>query len=107
MNGIDTTTTVSEQCRKCLMTLKSTLSALSDSEQERCVSHKQVNEEYERLGLWAGNIGALHRQESPLSMESRLKEASDVLSHVFELLDSLDEVTNACEYEAAILCEIY
>ena len=39
-----------------------------------------------------GNIGALHRPESSMSLESRLREANDVLTHIQELLDDLNEV---------------
>jgi hypothetical protein len=72
-----------------------TFTNLSSSESKACISSGQVKEELERLSLWVGNIGALHEPESPLSMESRLVEAQDVLSHILGLLEDIDDV--ACD----------
>ena len=84
---------VSEQCRACITTLKTIVSSLSDPDRQRSrVYHEQVNDELERFSLWMGNIGALHRPESSMSLESRLREANDVLTHILELLDDLNEV---------------
>jgi hypothetical protein len=84
---------VSEQCRACVTTLKTIVSSLSDPDrQRRRVHHELVNDELERFSLWMGNIGALHLPGSPMSLESRLREASDVLTHILELLDDLNEV---------------
>lgn len=83
----------SEQCRACITILKTIVSTLSDPvSQKGRVHHKQVNDELERFSLWMGNIGALHRPESSMSLESRLREANDVLNHILELLDNLNEV---------------
>lgn len=84
---------ISEQSQACIDTLKTIVSILSDqNEQNGHVHHGQINDELERLPLWVGNIGALHRPDSPLSVESRLYEARDVLTHVLELLQDLNEV---------------
>lgn len=81
---------VSAQCRACITTLKTIISTLSDpSRQKGRIYHKQVIDELERFSLWMGNIGTLHRPESSMSLESRLREASDVLTHILELLDDL------------------
>jgi hypothetical protein len=89
---------VSGQCGVCIATLKRILSAISASEQPIAqVIHDQVNEELERLSLWVGNIGALHRPESLMSLETRLLEASDILSHIRDLLGDLNEVVNERE----------
>jgi hypothetical protein len=39
-----------------------------------------------------GNIGALHQPETSMSLESRLREANDVFTHILELLNDLNEV---------------
>lgn len=86
-------TSASAQCRACITTLKITVSTLSDTDRQKGeVKHEQVNDELERFSLWIGNIGALHGPESPMSLESRLRESSDVLAHILELLDDLNEV---------------
>lgn len=73
------------------------MSALSNSEKKSHISQRDVNEELERLSLWVGNIGALHKSESPLSMESRLVEAQEILTHTQDLLGDLVEVTSESE----------
>ena len=84
---------VSKQCRDCIKTLKTIVSPPSDPDRQKSrVHHEQVNDELERFSLWMGNIGALHRPESSMSLESRLREANDVLTHILELLDDLNEV---------------
>lgn len=84
---------VLEQCRACVTTLKTIVSTLSvPHRQGGRVHHEQVNDELERFSLWMGNIGALHQPESSMSLESRLREANDVLTHIQELLDNLNEV---------------
>jgi hypothetical protein len=96
--------TVSEQCRACIVGLENVVSSLSRSRpgQERGVHHGQVSDELERLSLWTGNIGALHRAGHSMSLESRLIEARDVLTHILELLDDLNSATG--ERGIALLC---
>lgn len=85
---------VSTQCRAIVTSLKTTISLLQSSSHEKSrVSHGQVNDELERFGLWMGNIGAIHISESPLSLESRLSEADDVLRHISDLLEDFQEVS--------------
>ena len=94
---------VSEQCRACITTLKTIVSTLSNPiRQNGQVRHEQASDELERLSLWIGNIGALHQPESPMSLESRLCEAGDVLAHILELLGDLGEV--ARERTSASTC---
>lgn len=88
---------VSDECRACIERLRSVVVNLSNSAKPQRLSKNQVNDELERFSLWVGNIGALHPPDSPLSIESRLREAEDVLSHILELLDNLNEVTHECE----------
>jgi hypothetical protein len=87
-------TPVSERCQDCISTLKTVVNLLSGADGARVrIHHYHVNDELERFTLWVGNIGALHRPESSMSIESRLREANDVLIHILELLDDLNEVS--------------
>jgi hypothetical protein len=87
-------TFVSERCQACIATLKNVVTRLSDADEARVrIQHYHVNDELERFTLWVGNIGALHRPESSMSIESRLREANDVLIHILGLLDDLNEVS--------------
>ena len=85
---------VSERSRTCITTLKGIVSSLSNRPKNNNEVHQDlVQDEIERLSLWIGNIGALHRPESSMSLESRLHEANDVLAYSLELLGDLQEVT--------------
>jgi len=87
------TLSVSEQCRSCLSTLQKVTLILSKAHHtDGQVNHALVNEELDRFSLFVGNIGALHPPESSMSIESRLHEAHDVLTHIFGLLADLVEV---------------
>lgn len=77
------------------MNLRTIASRLASSGSTKGPAYNaQVNDQLEKFALWMGNIGCLHKPESPLSLESRLREASDVLTHVLELLDDLKDVTS-------------
>ncbi|KAF2870782.1 hypothetical protein BDV95DRAFT_574620 [Massariosphaeria phaeospora] len=83
---------VSEHCHSCLVSLREVISILSHPDRtDGRVKHAQVNEELDRFSLFIGNIGALHRPESSLSIESRLEEADDILTHILNLLADLNE----------------
>jgi hypothetical protein len=81
------TTSVSAQCQVCLKNLRSI-----------AATHEKCNDELERFVLWAGNIGALHLAASSLSLETRLREADDVLKYVLGILGDLEDVTGEREY---------
>ncbi|USP72745.1 hypothetical protein yc1106_00019 [Curvularia clavata] len=84
---------VSERCQACIMALKTIMSTLFNPDRYNDqVNHEQLNDELERFSLWIGNIGAMHQPESSMSLESRLCGAGDVLTHILELLDNLNEV---------------
>jgi hypothetical protein len=85
---------VSELCKACIANLNTIVSTLADSGSRKGPAYDvQVDDHLERFTLWMGNIGALHQPESPMSLESRLCEANDVLTYVLELLDDLKDVT--------------
>lgn len=91
--------TVSAQCHNIIKNLQSVISFLTiGGEPSSQVDQKQVVDELERFSLWVGNIGAAHLQESSLSLESRLREASDVLEFVAQLLEDLIEVAGEREF---------
>jgi hypothetical protein len=95
---------VSEHCRASITALKSIISTLFDPDRQNGrVHHEQVSDELERLSLWMGNIGALHRPEHPMSLESRLREANDVLIHILELLDNLHNAAGERECFASCI----
>ncbi|OAT14499.1 hypothetical protein BDBG_18058 [Blastomyces gilchristii SLH14081] len=86
-------TSVLEKCRYCIATLKTVVTTPAEPNHQNGRIRDQVNDQLERFSLWTGNIGALHRPDSPMSLETRLSEAGDVLSYVLNLLDDLSEVT--------------
>ncbi|KAL7800194.1 hypothetical protein V8C37DRAFT_364408 [Trichoderma ceciliae] len=87
------TTSASEKCRACITTLKTMLSILSHPDRHKGqIRHEQVDNELQKFCLWAGNIGALHPPKSPMSLETRLREANDILTHIMEILNWVNEV---------------
>ncbi|KAF2818117.1 hypothetical protein CC86DRAFT_246495, partial [Ophiobolus disseminans] len=87
------TLSVSDECRACLITLQEVISILSKPDHnDGGVKLAHVCEHLDRFSLFVGNIGALHRPQSSLSIESRLQEANDVLIHTLGLLADLKEV---------------
>jgi hypothetical protein len=84
-------------CLACIQNLKTIGSALSHpNRQNSRIYREQVDDELERFSLWVGNIGAMHVPKSPMSLESRLSDAYDILAHVMALLNDLNEVTGEC-----------
>jgi tetratricopeptide (TPR) repeat protein len=87
------TLSISDQCHSCLITLQEIISILSKPDHnDGRVKHAHVREDLDRFSLFVGNIGALHQSESSMSIESRLQEANDVLTHIMGLLTDLKEV---------------
>ncbi|PVH96841.1 hypothetical protein DM02DRAFT_686847 [Periconia macrospinosa] len=84
---------VAEQCRECLTNFTAVASSLAEPDRKPSRVHpRQVKDELDRFSLWIGNIGALHPPMSSMSLESRLREAEEVLSHIQDLLEDLQEV---------------
>ncbi|CAN9451657.1 unnamed protein product [Alternaria alternata] len=83
---------ISEQCRDCIKSLQRVISMSSQPDYgDDLIKTKEVNDDLDRLSLFIGDIGALHDPESPMSVESRLSEAKDVLTHISGLLGDLNE----------------
>ena len=96
------TSSMSERSRACVRKLREVISALANPRSaDEHVKQVQVNEELDRFILFVGNIGGFHEPESPLSVDSRLREAKDVLNHILGLLDDLVE---AAEELRQIVC---
>ncbi|KAI4945160.1 hypothetical protein J4E91_008137 [Alternaria rosae] len=94
------TSSMSERCRACVRKLREVIFALANpGSTDEHAKQAQVNEELDRFILFVGNIGGFHKPESPLSVDSRLREAEDVLDHIFCLLDDVVEA-------AEELCQI-
>lgn len=86
---------VAEQCRSCIVTLREVVSTLTKiNRTDSCIKDSNINEQLERFSIFVGNIGALHTPESPLSVEARLREASDVLLHISSLLNALNDIAS-------------
>lgn len=86
-------TSVSDESRKCLASLRLICTAASNDcdSHPRLLYHEQLRDTLERFVLWSGNIGALHPACSSLSLETRLHEAHDVLIFILDLLKGLNE----------------
>ena len=77
---------MSERCRASVKKLREVISALANSRStDEHVKQAHVNEELDSFILFVGNIGGFHQPESPLSVDSRLREAQDVLDHILSL----------------------
>ncbi|KAH7082518.1 hypothetical protein BKA63DRAFT_133135 [Paraphoma chrysanthemicola] len=51
-----------------------------------------IQDDCSRLSIWTADIGALHETDHPLSVEARLMDHDEILSHVYTLLDDLIDV---------------
>lgn len=52
----------------------------------------------ERFQLWAGNIGAAVDPRKKISLEARLKDASEVKEQIYDLLCDLNEALDDCRH---------
>ncbi|KAF7673029.1 hypothetical protein GT037_008980 [Alternaria burnsii] len=86
------TPSISDHCRDCVKNLQRVISTLSQSDcRDDLIKKNEVNDDLDRLNLFIGDIGGLHSPESPMSVESRLSGAKDVLTHISSLLGDLNE----------------
>ncbi|KAH7093791.1 hypothetical protein FB567DRAFT_181120 [Paraphoma chrysanthemicola] len=51
-----------------------------------------IQDNCSRLSIWTADIGALHESDHPLSVESRLIDHHEILSHTYTILDDLADV---------------
>ena len=61
-------------------------------------------DQFDRLKLWAGNLGTKHAAISPISLDWRLKSAPDMKMAVIKLLDELVVSTKSCELTQCQRC---
>lgn len=55
------------------------------------VTSASLNDAFERLLLWAGNIGAAAAPDKKISLDFRLRDAPDIKEQICELLRDLIE----------------
>lgn len=88
--------TISSRCRKIQSELSRLLDILESDEVTTVptsVTDFDVRDRLDRFALWAGNLGALQRPESKLSLDSRLAGSKDVRNSICaELRDMLKAV---------------
>jgi hypothetical protein len=74
------------------------IEAIRQRPQTAAVVEEGIIDVSERFALWAKNIGAFHPAPSPLSLESRLRDAPEIRDWVCELLDDLAGALADCEH---------
>lgn len=86
----------SGKCLDCISSFRAAIATLEErgDDKEHLLLIDKTRDELDRFTLWAGNIGALNVPTSPLSLEHRLRDAKDILTHILELLDDLQEATS-------------
>lgn len=85
----------SGKCLHCISSFRAAIATLKergDGKEVHLID--KTRDELDRFTLWAGNIGALNVPTSPLSLEHRLRDAKDILTHIIELLDDLHEAAS-------------
>jgi hypothetical protein len=50
----------------------------------------------ERFSLWAGNMGAMRNPLTPLSLDQRLLQATDIRQQIHRQLDEIEESIDDC-----------
>lgn len=50
----------------------------------------------ERFSLWAGNMGAMRNPLTPLSLDQRLFQATDIRQQIHRQLDEIEEAIDDC-----------
>lgn len=50
----------------------------------------------ERFSLWAGNMGAMRHPLTPLSLDQRLLQATDIRQQIHRQLDEIEEAIDDC-----------
>ncbi|KAL8365101.1 hypothetical protein RB595_004089 [Gaeumannomyces hyphopodioides] len=83
--------TTSEKARRVKTYLERALSAAPGAEEGKAVNAPALQDFRDQFVLWAGNMGAMHKPISKLSLETRLAGAQGVLTYIHRLLDDLME----------------
>ncbi|KAL7935837.1 hypothetical protein V8C35DRAFT_298354 [Trichoderma chlorosporum] len=88
------TSTISEAHEKCYLAFENLLSALQQPERdfEEQLPLKNVQEEFDKYKLWAGNMGAAHSGENyKISLDYRLRDALFIQDQILNFLATLDD----------------
>ncbi|CCC13791.1 unnamed protein product [Sordaria macrospora k-hell] len=85
--------TISGRCRKIQQKLKGLLAVLENGSApvSTTVTAPSVQDAFERFMLWAGNLGALRKPTSKLSLDTRLANSQEVRDYIDR------EIKNMCE----------
>jgi hypothetical protein len=97
---------ISAQCRSCIASLKTIISKLSSPNQQESQANeyrRKINNELERFSLWIGSVEAMHSQASSMALEWRLRDASEILIYVRQLLSDLTEVIEECRSASLVV----
>lgn len=86
--------TVASHCKACILAFRAAESALaSHPHTASSIDLESINDEFDRFSLWTGNIGAMKDAAASLSMETRLREEPNILSHILKSLRQLQVAT--------------
>lgn len=85
--------TISGRCRNIRKQLTDLLTALENGSAQvsTTVTSSSIKDVVERFMLWAGNLGALRKPASKLSLDSRLACSSDLRDYICTELEDMSE----------------
>ncbi|KAF2739421.1 hypothetical protein EJ04DRAFT_310934 [Polyplosphaeria fusca] len=83
---------LSELYFRCHRSFQAALSAFGPQEHGPDLSKRDVESEFDKFRLWAGNVGAMHTgQRYKLSLDYRLRESPFYRERVTSFLNTLDQ----------------
>lgn len=87
--------TISAVATDCVRSLHALVRLSSDDKNAALMD--SLEDEQGRFRVWASNIGALHRENSPSSLDYRLRDASRLRASVMEALGRVQGTIDRCE----------
>ncbi|KLU83201.1 hypothetical protein MAPG_02266 [Magnaporthiopsis poae ATCC 64411] len=82
---------VSQKSHGIKACLEAAVSAASAVSNYSAINHSALKETRDQFFVWAGNMGAMHKPSSKMSLENRLSDTEGVLRHIHRLLEDLHE----------------
>jgi hypothetical protein len=79
--------------RACTKSFNVLFESLEEN-QSKAISPRIIQDEQGRFRIWAENSGAHRDRGSPMSLDHRLREASEIKRTVINLLDALNDALN-------------
>lgn len=73
----------------------------------RAILPSAISDALDRFNLWAGNLGALHRPETRLSLDYRLSGAVEIRDEICRQLDEIVEAVEDCRPVSFIRCATF